>query len=139
MMYFLIYLSRSSRDLSEADLLELLRSSRENNLKTGMTGLLLHKDGNFLQLLEGEKEAVTALFAKISDDDRHFNVTKLLEGPCEARQFPGWSMGFQNLRSIAAGDVPGFSEFLDVPLTAESFADNPSRGQQILLLFRKIG
>ena len=138
-MFSLIYLSRGSHDFTEEQLLELLGTSRDNNAEAGITGLLLYKDGNFLQILEGEDAVVHAVFNKIEDDPRHFNVTVLLEGPCEKREFPGWSMGFQNLRSVNAEDVPGFSDFLNVPLTKEALADNPTRVRQILLLFRKIG
>jgi hypothetical protein len=38
---------------SEGDLVELLTQSRENNTLAGITGLLLYKEGKFLQVLEG--------------------------------------------------------------------------------------
>jgi hypothetical protein len=138
-MFSLVYLSRARERFDENSLLELLRISRQNNAKLGVTGLLLYKDGNFLQLLEGEEAAVQKLYAKIENDPRHFNVTTLMEGPLEQRQFPAWSMGFQDLRSTIPADVPGFSQFLEVDLTPESFADHPTQFQQILLLFRKMG
>ena len=137
-MFSLVYLSRASLDFDEARLLELLATSRKNNAGADVTGLLLYKDGNFLQLLEGEEEQVRRIFGKIARDPRHFNVTVLLEGSTDERQFPDWSMGFHNLRSVDPATVPGYSPFLDTPLLPESFVNNPTRGQQILLLFRKI-
>ena len=138
-MFSLVYLSRASERFEETSLLELLKTSRENNASLGVTGLLLYKDGNFLQLLEGEQATVQKLYAKIESDPRHYNVTTLMEGPLDQRQFPAWSMGFRDLRSIIPADVPGFSQFLEVNLTPESFAEHPTQFQQILLLFRKIG
>ena len=138
-MYSLVYISRSEMNFTGEQLLQLLEQSRHKNLGLQITGLLLYKDGNFMQLLEGEESVVRSLYQTISADHRHCNVNCLLEGPIESRQFPNWSMGFQNLKSVDLQQVPGYSEFFNVPLTREEFAADPSRGQQLLLLFKKIG
>jgi hypothetical protein len=39
-----------------------LEQSRENNLRLDVTGMLLYKGGNFMQMLEGEKDAVLGLY-----------------------------------------------------------------------------
>ena len=72
----------------------LLEHARRNNEKAGVTGMLLYKDGNFMQVLEGEERVVQALSAKIGRDPRHEKMVTLLEGPLAEREFSDWSMGF---------------------------------------------
>lgn len=45
--------------------------------------MLLYKDGNFMQLLEGEKEAVLRLHKNIIVDPRHKGFLTLLQGETE--------------------------------------------------------
>ena len=69
--------------------------------------MLLYKDGNFMQALEGPDDAVRALFATIRSDERHRGVILLLEQQIEQRSFSDWTMGFQNLSDPSLRDVPG--------------------------------
>jgi hypothetical protein len=119
------------------DLLELLTLSRANNSKLGITGMLLFKDGNFLQTLEGEQKKVLDLYEKIALDRRHQNLVALWQGPCTERAFPDWSMGFHDLRSADAAQTPGFNSFLDTSLTSVDFATDPGRAKKLLLLFKE--
>ena len=96
-MYFLIYVSVAEKPFSSTELLDLLEHARRNNEKAHVTGMLLYKEGNFLQVLEGEERVVKALSAKISRDPRHSKVITMLEGPLVQREFSDWSMGFSNL------------------------------------------
>lgn len=116
---------------------DLLATSRENNAKLGITGMLLYKDGNFMQVFEGEEEAVRALYEKIRADSRRSGVITLQQVLAEERQFPDWSMGFRNLDSPELRTVPGYSEFLNTPLTGGEFSADPSRSQRLLLTFKR--
>jgi FAD-dependent sensor of blue light len=131
-----IYVSSSVKRFSNEELLKLLEKARANNERTGISGMLLYKDGDFMQALEGPEEAVHRLSARIAGDPRHTNVKKLLEAPITAREFPDWSMGFQNLDGMETGGLPGYSTFLDSPLREESFAGAPTLARQFLLLFK---
>lgn len=135
-MFQLVYLSSAITPFTKDQLLALLAKSRENNGRAGITGMLLYKDGNFMQVLEGEEKAVKAIFAKITRDSRHRGVLTLLEVWREERQFPDWSMGFRDLRSAEALATPGYSEFLNTPLTGEEFSSDPTRCQKLLLTFK---
>lgn len=137
-MFFTIYVSSATIPFSKSDLLNLLTKSRENNNKLGITGMLLYKERNFMQLLEGEEAAVRALHAKIESDARHKGMLTLLRGPLEKRQFPDWSMGFRDLNSLDVKSVPGYSEFLNTPLTGDEFASDLTRCQKLLLTFKEI-
>lgn len=136
-MIFMIYVSSATHLFSKSELITLLAKSRENNMKLNITGMLLYKDGNFMQVLEGKEETVRSLYIKIASDPRHQGIITLLEGPLEERQFPDWSMGFSDLTEEEALSIPGYSKFLKTPLTEKEFSSNPSRCQELLLLFKK--
>jgi Sensors of blue-light using FAD len=136
-VFVLTYVSSATRPFSSSDLDELLATSRDNNAGLGVTGMLLYKDGNFMQVLEGEEEDVRALYHKIMGDPRHKGEMVLLEHHAQERQFPGWSMGFRDLDSLEARDTPGYSEFLNTPLTGQEFSANPTRAQKLLLTFKR--
>ena len=136
-MYSLVYVSSATKLWTKEELVELLRASRENNAPQGITGLLLYKDGNFMQMLEGDEQAVTALYERIELDPRHRGAIVLLKGQEDARQFPDWSMGFRDLKSPELRSQPGFSEFLNAPLTAREFEANPGRAKALLQMFKE--
>lgn len=136
-MFFLVYASSATRPFSESDLSDLLATSRENNARVGITGMLLYKDGNFMQVLEGEERAVRALYGKIGIDPRHKGEITLVRGFAGGRQFPDWSMGFRDLDSPEARAAPGYSEFLNTSLTGREFSADPTRAQRLLLTFKR--
>jgi hypothetical protein len=136
-MIQLVYVSSATEPFSAEDLTVLLERSRRRNAASGITGMLLYRGGNFMQVLEGDEGVVRALFAAIGRDRRHSGVLTLLDGPIAGRQFPDWSMGFRNLADEAVRQLPGFSEFLNTPLTAQEFAGAPTRCQKLLQTFRR--
>lgn len=136
-MFFIIYVSSASEQFSQPDLLSLLEKCHENNVKLEITGMLLYKDGNFMQVLEGEEETVRNLYNKIAGDTRHHGAMTLLQGNMDKRQFPDWSMGFCNLNSDDMCATLGYSEFLNTKLTGEEFSSDPTRAQKLLLSFKK--
>ncbi|GAA5216331.1 BLUF domain-containing protein [Corallincola platygyrae] len=90
----LVYRSRTEIEWTHSSLSELLAHSRENNLVAGVSGVLLYRPGEFLQVLEGEEAGVISLFQHISQDPRHFDIETLRMGQIDDRNFPKWSMGF---------------------------------------------
>jgi hypothetical protein len=136
-MFSLVYVSSVVPAFSPDQLADLLVSSRQSNSDAGITGMLLYKDGNVMQVLEGEELAVQKLYSRIGRDPRHRGLQTLLQGPVEERQFPDWSMGF---RDLGAGDLhatPGYNEFLNAPLTGQEFSSDPTRCQRLLMSFKK--
>lgn len=131
----LIYVSSAKTLLLPDELLTLLQISRRNNQRDGVTGMLLYKGGNFIQALEGEASVIRRLHEKIQRDPRHHGLLTLLEKPLEQRQFAGWSMGFSNLADPVLQSMPGYSSFLDLPLSSETLAGHSSRALKLLQLF----
>ena len=136
-MFFLVYVSSATRPFSGEDLRVLLETCRKNNAELGVTGMLLYKDGNFMQVLEGDEREVRILYEKISTDTRHKDDIVLLQGPVAERQFPDWAMGFRDLDSLGVQDIPGYSEFLNTPLSGREFFADPTRSQKLLLSFKQ--
>ncbi|MDN3542898.1 MAG: BLUF domain-containing protein [Roseateles asaccharophilus] len=100
MLVRLLYASRATHAMSEAELQAILKSSREHNPATGLTGLLCYSDGIFIQVLEGGRDAVNARYKAIVDDQRHRDVIILSYEEIGERHFAGWSMGQVNLHRL---------------------------------------
>jgi len=90
-----------------------------------------------MQVLEGEKEAVSKLVETIGHDPRHKGVLVMLRGTSEDRLFPDWTMGFRDLTDQAAAKPLGYTDFMNTPLTGAEFSKDPNRCLRLLLLFKK--
>jgi hypothetical protein len=91
-----MYASYAKQHFSDDELTELLIKARKNNSNLGITGMLIYRDGNFIQVLEGEEEAVKSLYILIKADKRHDGVIIMSEGEISERQFAKWAMDFRN-------------------------------------------
>ncbi len=136
-MVSLIYVSSAVRDFSEDELVRLLKKARLSNQRLGITGMLLYKDGNFMQVLEGPEVAVEALFSKISKDKRHHGTILLFTRKITEREFPDWSMGFQNLQGTDVHDLPGYTTFLNMPLDPDQLGPDAGAARRLLNSFRQ--
>lgn len=136
MIHQLVYLSSATIDFDDRALLELLEASRRNNARDGLTGLLLFRNGNFIQVLEGAKPSIEALLERLSRDPRHRGIIRLLAHDVPERTFGDWSMGFRNLKDPSLASVPGFSEFMNLPLATLAEAGSVSKVERLLEVFR---
>ena len=91
-MYRLIYKSRSSQPIDWDFVHELVGTSESKNEERGITGVLLATRTHFLQVLEGDFDAVNRLYLRIARDPRHDEVQLVAFGCVESRLFGGWSM-----------------------------------------------
>jgi hypothetical protein len=66
-MLSLVYASSAKQLFSEEDLTALLQQSRDNNTRLGLSGLLLYKDGNFMQVLERPDDGLTVALRQDSE------------------------------------------------------------------------
>ena len=131
------YVSTASKLFDSMELRDMLKEANERNKEAGITGMLLYKGGHFMQVLEGPAEAVTATFNRISKDTRHRGISVLVKGAVQERRFPAWSMAFRDLNLPDHQEVPGFSEFLNTPLTGKEFNGDPEHCEKLLLEFKK--
>jgi hypothetical protein len=124
--YHIVYVSVATRPLARQELLALLSRSRDHNQRAAITGMLLHKADRFAQVLEGEETAVRRLYDTISRDDRHQRVAILEQGPVAHRDFPDWSMGFQDLNDADLLGLYGTTRPLGKALDIEAFRSDPA-------------
>ncbi|MCD2452989.1 BLUF domain-containing protein [Methylicorpusculum oleiharenae] len=136
-MFHLVYVSSAIKPFSKSDLLALLVKSRENNAKQGISGMLLYKDGNFMQVLEGEETVVRNLFEVITQDSCHRGVIVLLEEQISVPVFRDWSMGFRDLADENLNAVAGYTRFMNSPLDVSNFKSNPHACLDLLYFFSK--
>lgn len=80
-MHQLTYISTVNGSLPDAELERILASSRRNNERSGITGLLVFDGKRFLQALEGDRAAVENAFLRIKTDPRH-RAAVLLSSSC---------------------------------------------------------
>jgi hypothetical protein len=134
-LYCLSYVSTQTHPMTNEDLLELLNGCREKNARVGVTGLLLHRDDSFFQILEGGEEEVRTLFEKISADKRHDRIEVVTQGPTTSRDFSDWQMAFIELDGQDFSALPGFSDVLKNTPQARDFLRSLSRSKKLALLF----
>lgn len=108
-----VYVSRSSYPFTDDDLANLLMTSRSNNARLGITGMLLHREGRFIQVLEGPDEAVRERLAVIARDPRHTAVHTIVDERVEDRLFPAWTMGYRAVTDDLASVIPGYADVFD--------------------------
>ena len=96
MLYFILYSSHSKKQFTIQELSDLWKKSVRNNISLGITGMLIHLNERFVQLLEGEKTIVEGLYEKIVRDERHNDVTLLLKGTLNNRNYENWLMAHNN-------------------------------------------
>ena len=80
----------------------IMDASARNNARNAITGALLFDTLWFLQILEGDRAAVSATLRRIMADERHSDVTIMDASPVAERSFGQWSMGLALLRGDAA-------------------------------------
>ena len=120
-LHNLFYCSLASKNILSGDILNILKYSRQNNVKIGITGILLYweKTNQFLQVLEGEKNIVFNLYDKISKDARHSLSKIIYQEDIKERGFKDWSMAFKNIDEIDTSSLDGFSNFSTLDFTTE--------------------
>lgn len=132
-LHEIVYMSLACESMTPAQLATLMDGSRARNQATGVTGMLVYHEREFMQLLEGERSVIEALYDKIAIDPRHQHVYPLWSAPITNRSFDDWTMGFVAVDDSTLQKHTGFASFSDEGLVALS-RDN--RGKKILLGLR---
>ena len=91
-MYRLIYKSKSLIEIDQETVKDIIEHSQDMNEKDGISGALLATRSHFLQVLEGNFDAVNHTFFRIVADPRHENIQLIEFGPINKRLFEGWVM-----------------------------------------------
>lgn len=96
----------------------ILDQAQQNNSREGVTGLLCHYDGSFLQFLEGEAAHVETVFGRIRRDQRHRDILEVHRADIATRLFPEWSMGVVRVGEIGQAQQAFCRSLRDIELAA---------------------
>ena len=100
MLVRLLYASRVAEPAPSDSVHDIVRQSQAHNAQHGITGNLCYSDKVFMQVLEGGRGAVNALYARIVRDARHTDVMLLHYEEITERRYASWSMGQANLAKV---------------------------------------
>lgn len=113
MTHHIVYISRARADLTTDDIEKIIETSKRKNKLAGITGLLLHFRGMFVQVLEGDKKKLDDLLDVIFKDDRHEEATVIYTRPVQQQLFEDWSMAFQETELVEVLRASGFHDIDD--------------------------
>lgn len=99
MRYAICYVSTASNKIDEPQIEELLNSASKYNNDHDIRGILLYSNGNFFQILEGDKNLVVQLYDQISKDSRHNNIIQVVGKNLDHGAFDGYKAEVVNERN----------------------------------------
>jgi hypothetical protein len=109
------YTSQAIGQFSKRNLLDLLHYARAFNKIDNITGVLMHREGAFLQVLEGSSEDVGDLLSRILSDPRHNKIKIILDASVDRRLFSNWTMGCADFDKPELSLIPGIRTDLRDP------------------------
>ena len=90
MNYAICYVSTANTNWADSEINQLLQQSKQNYNRNNIQGLLLYSEGNFFQIIEGDKDRILNLYESIENDTRHSNLIKVFEQDIEQELFDGY-------------------------------------------------
>jgi hypothetical protein len=136
-MFELIYRSIANDKINSDDILNILNTSREFNLKHNITGCLLFHKNEFVQILEGEKQDVEKLYAKVEKDGRHTNVALIAKNEKDERAFHNWAMAYHEITEENYSEISKIL-FIDNFLTLSEIAERPTHAVKLFWFISKL-
>jgi hypothetical protein len=99
-----IYLTPTSPNASQTWIDGIASDISKANEALGITGLMLHKEGMLLHVIEGEHAAIEELLGRMKSDRRQQSIHITSDALVEARGFVAWSLGTTARHSIMDPD-----------------------------------
>lgn len=96
----IVYVSTAVPKLSDTQLDRFVTEWQNANAERGITGMVVYGDGSIMQVIEGQPDAVGALFDKIRNDPRHRGVIKMIDILAEERDFGAWTMACKSAPTL---------------------------------------
>jgi hypothetical protein len=129
MLYNLVYSSRAAPGVDAEEVQRIVATARRRNPLNAISGLLVFGSGVFLQWLEGPRDRVMELMARLQADARHDTLVVISESEeCRERLFPAWDMEL-----VDAEDIH------DVLLDALDQAREPQSAAALRALLARVG
>jgi len=128
LLYNLVYCSRATSDVDDAEVERIIRSAKKWNPRNGITGLLVFGGGVFFQWLEGPRDSVIGLMRILQADPRHQSIVSLTETEeVRERMFPDWDM-----------ELVSHDDVRDVLTDALGEATDPKNSAALTLLLEQL-
>ena len=118
-VFHLVYLSQARDNITYTDIQNILNSSRKYNKINEISGVLIYRDGYFLQLLEGNEELVLETLSRIVRDRRQHHLQTIIEATSNQRIFEAWSMHFFDADTATTETQKLVNDILDLAFSAK--------------------
>lgn len=92
-MRCIVYVSAAAPGMTSEGLDLIVGEAARLNRENGITGVLLHNEGDFMQCIEGSAKAVAETFAMINASRQHRGLIVLMDEKLTKREFAAWHMG----------------------------------------------
>ncbi len=106
MRHAICYVSDKNEKISDKQVEELLKECTTNNTSSGIKGVLLYSEGNFFQIIEGEKVFILDLFEKIKQDARHNGIIQIIGRDIAHDAFDGYKTDILNGETKYQASLP---------------------------------
>lgn len=100
------YRSEAISPPSPTELQQLVANARTRNRSVGITGMLLHYGGRFLQTLEGPPQSVDQIWSSIHRDGRHGAIEVLSRHSIPSRLFSQWDLQLYSHGRVEVSAAP---------------------------------
>lgn len=138
MPYQMMYSSQATRPMSAADLERILVDARVGNEARNVTGALIHVEGVFVQVLEGEEPVLRELMAGIARDSRHRSVKVFYESPVAERAFASWRMAYLSPTAEEMSTWAGLPGTATIQSILAEIGRDPHRGPGFLVSILRV-
>lgn len=105
MLSRMLYVSTATGPVTTAVTGTILRSAQAHNAANGITGVLCQGRGVYLQVLEGERSQVDALYARIAGDKRHHQIVLRQQEDISRRRYGKWAMAHVDMGHMNVGHL----------------------------------
>ena len=129
----LIYTSQATNKLSKRNLLDLLHDSRSYNKIDNISGILMHSNKYFLQVIEGRSDVIEHLVGRLLIDSRHIKFKIILDCSVNSRLFPNWTMSCADFDNPELSLIPGIRTDLNDPQVIKNLITNLPETANFLL------
>ena len=99
------YVSTAREGLDVPELDALLADATAFNRMAGVTGALMFDGSRFLQYIEGPRDGLASVHARIGNARRHGSIIQLAAGPIPNRWFPRWTMANRHVDAATLDSI----------------------------------
>lgn len=125
-----IYTSFATKEMDSRQLLDLLHEARGFNTVDNITGLLIHSDSHFMQVIEGDHENIEDLLHRLQSDPRHTDFHIVSDKRVHERLFPNWAMGCADFDDPVLATLPGVKTDPTDPDQVKQLVNGISQNQE---------